>query len=455
MEQLSLKRCLELKDPSVVSFYGAGGKTTLLQRLADELVSMNQKVLLTTTTNIYKPEKMKLFISDQPRRAVDLLSDHFKNSNRAVFGKRILEDGKIEGFDSSTIKFLQEKLSLNILVEADGAKGKSIKGYAAHEPVIPACSDLIVAVIGADVLGAKLSNEIIHRLEAFLKATGTEKNNSITLDLIARTYENMLCLGKQQAPKADLTLIFNKIDKISNQGLTMLDLLQKLNRKLTFNKLLATCALSADPVSIILNNRINSPAVSVSCVVLAAGRAKRMGTDKLALKVGHKTVIEKTLDHLVQSGFKEIIVVTGPEKDWQASLDSKRFRLVNNPDYRSGLSSSLIKGLSKVDARSQGVLFALGDQPSILPETYMLLVKTYQKNLKLVTCPLYRGKRGNPTLFDRRTWPELMHLSGDQGGRVLLEKLPVESLYFIETESPEIVFDLDTPEDYRKLLNNS
>lgn len=454
MEQLSLKNCLELKDPSVVSFYGAGGKSTLLQRLADELVSVNQKVLLTTTTKIYKPEMMTLFISNQPIKAIDSLSAHFKNNNSAVLGKRILEDGKIEGFTSSAIKYLQEKLSINILVEADGARGKSIKGYAANEPVIPACSDLIAAVLGADVLGEKLSDEIVHRLETFLKATGAEKNNSITLDLIAGAYENMLCLGKQQAPKADLTLILNKIDKITNQGLTMLDLIQKLNRNSLFNKLLATRALAADPVKVIMNNRINAPPVSVSCVVLAAGRAKRMGTDKLALKIGHKTVIEKTLDHLVQSGFEEIIVVTGPENNWQSNLDSKRFRLVNNPDYRNGLSSSLIKGLSKVDARSQGVLFALGDQPSILPETYKLLVKTYQNNLKLVTCPLYRGKRGNPTLFDRRTWPDLMGLSGDRGGRMLLRKLPEHSIDYIETNRREVIIDIDTPDDYRQLLNN-
>jgi molybdenum cofactor cytidylyltransferase len=113
----------------------------------------------------------------------------------------------------------------------------------------------------------------------------------------------------------------------------------------------------------------------------------------------------------------------------------------------------LITGLKEIDGRAQGVIFALADQPLVTPDIYKQLIETYQKSLKLVVGPLYKGQRGNPTLFDRRTWSSIMELTGDEGGRRVIAKLPPEEISLIETNQNSVLFDIDTPEAYMNLLN--
>lgn len=188
-------------------------------------------------------------------------------------------------------------------------------------------------------------------------------------------------------------------------------------------------------------------------MVLAAGAASRMGRDKLALEIAGKTVLEHTLDRVAAAGIENCIVVVRPGGGRPARLSERAgCTPVVNHAYAAGIAASLKVGLSAVDGAAQGVIFALGDQPCVPPSVFRSLVENHANRLSLVTGPAYRGKRGNPVLFDRRTWPLLMQLKGDSGGRQVIEMLPEREISWLETGAPAVLQDIDTPGDYRKML---
>ncbi len=454
MEQLSLYRSAELTDPALVSFVGAGGKTTLILRLAEELSAVGHKVIITTTTKIYPPDNLPLILASTFKKALAELSETFKTQSIAVIGSEISPDGKLKGLLPDLVNRIFKELQLFTLVEADGARGKPLKGYNDYEPLIPSGSDLIFAVIGADALGKKVDEAFIHRSAQFCAATGIDAGSAISATVLAKSYRQMHDITGSQAPSAGLNAILNKTDLLAEPQKTALELLDSLVKEsVTCNNLLLTTAQDANPVKFILQVPPKKPAVTVAAIILAAGLSKRMGEDKLSLKLGESTVFETTLQAITKAGFQQVIVVARPGSNLAEQARSYNCHLVENPTPEKGQSSSLKAGLKALDSNIQGALFALADQPLITPELYILLSNSYRKKLKLITCPLYQGKRGNPTIFDRRAWPALQQIEGDQGGRSLLRHLTEEQVDYIRVDDPAVITDLDTPADYARLRN--
>ncbi len=453
MDQLKLESSLRVKSPAVISFYGAGGKTTLMYRLAGELRSSGRKVLLTTTTQILIPPELPLFIDHDPEQTIDDLTKHFESNSIAVLGKKVLSGNKIEGLAAEDIQPLRDDLQVTVLVEADGSRGLPIKGYASYEPVLPPCSDIIAAVVGADALGENLSADIVHRPAEFTMATGLKEGSVITELTLAAAFREMLRLGHSQAPGAAVCFILNKSDLLKDPAATALQLhglLSDLENPPGY--LLLTAGNENNPVWIIMNFTGDKQPVKVSCVVLAAGTSSRMGEDKLSLPFRGKTILEHTLDQITEAGIDNIIVVIRPGSPWPEKLKSRDLSLIENPLYITGIASSLRAGLAEVHGNSQGVIFALADQPLVAPSIYRELIDRFQHSLSLVTYPVYQGRRGNPALFDRRTWSSLMLLAGDRGGRAVINELGKDQIEQVETDLPAVVTDIDTPENYRNLL---
>ncbi len=454
MKQLALDPAFGSGTPVVLTFYGGGGKTALLSALTAEMATSGSKVLLTTTTKIRIPAGLPLFVDIDSGQLPGILKKHFKSNQVAVVGKKILKDQKLEGISSHEIKQLRDQLEVSILVEGDGSRGLPLKGYAPHEPVLPSCSDLIAAVIGADAIGRPLNAGNVHRPDQFTAATGTVPGAVITEKTAGEAFNYMLELGLRQAPDSEQICILNKADLLDYPGLTAINIALALAEQENCpGRLLLTALKDPNPVKITLPFAAGKPLAGVSCIVLAAGTSSRMGQDKLSLPLGDLTILEQTLTQVTEAGFEEIIVVIKPGSPWPEKLNREDYTLVENRDYRTGLASSLQSGLKAVNNKIQGVLFALGDQPLVPSSIYRQLVKSYRSNLNLVTCPTYRGKRGNPTIFDRRAWPQLMKLSGDCGGRAILDKLDANEIILLETGLPAVTRDVDTPESYRKLLD--
>ncbi|HSW35469.1 MAG TPA: selenium cofactor biosynthesis protein YqeC [Candidatus Limnocylindrales bacterium] len=453
IEHLSLYRCLGFEPPAVVSFYGAGGKTTLIGRLAAEMRAAGQKVLLTTTTKICRPVAYPLVLGSDLNKVINDLKRYFEEENIAVFGKSITAESKVEGVDPAHIEYLFNNLPVSILVEADGARGRLIKGYAEHEPVLPGRSDMIVPVIGFDALGKAITPENAHRYDLLLEKLRAEPGQPLTDTHIAACFKYMKDLGHAQAPRARIVAALNRVDLVDTPARPALAIARELSAYGGIERLLVTTGLGDNPVRFNFDLTAGAPAVAVSCVVLAAGTASRMGgQDKLALTLQGKTILEHTLEGISEAGIEDIIVVTRPNSTWPQRIGDAQYKFRENPHYKAGLASSLKAGLATVDSRAQGVIFALADQPLIPAQVYRELIENYRHNLKMLTCPVFRGKRGNPTLFDRRTWPLLMQLTGDRGGRQIMASLPNDEICMVESAFPAVLMDIDTHSDYQQLL---
>ena len=188
----------------------------------------------------------------------------------------------------------------------------------------------------------------------------------------------------------------------------------------------------------------------ISAILLAAGESKRMGTNKLSLPWGRKTVLEHCLRVLLSSQVGEAWVVLN-KQTWELGqrLRGPRVKLVHNPRSQEGMSTSIRKGIQAMGQKSRAVLIALGDHPLLKANTVNALIRAYVEKKGTIIVPVFRGKRGHPVLFDRRYVKELLKLKKDVGARTLLERHR-EEVYEVNSKSEGVVVDIDTWEEYRK-----
>lgn len=172
---MKLSEILELKKGDVISLSGAGGKTTFMFALAEELRT-SSSVLVTTTTKIYMPEKNQYdYISTEEPYIVP------NNAGIYVCGGTVNSDKKITGIDTEMLNSISEEFDYTI-IEADGSKKKPLKAWGLNEPVISDCTTITVGILGADILGKKVNEDNIHRLDIFKNLTGLECGDIFTLD---------------------------------------------------------------------------------------------------------------------------------------------------------------------------------------------------------------------------------------------------------------------------------
>ncbi len=452
---LTLSSALGVNGPQIISAYGAGGKTALLNRLAAELSATGAKVILTTTTKIFPPTGIPLVLESDPARAADALRQHLFRVNITALGLQLLPDGKLQGVDPAWMEALLKKTGAYVLVEADGAAGKPVKGFARNEPVLPAASNLIIAVTGLDAVGASLSADQVHRPQLLAASAGAVGGASLTAAHLAAHFRFMLQLGRRQAPRARSVLILNKIDLITDPSKFAADFAALLSG-LQAKQLLFTAVTYPAPVYFSYLSDEGSFQCPVAAVILAAGSATRMGSEKLELEIRGSAILEHTLEQVKAAGLSQVVVVTRPGSPWRERFAGMEgCSVIENREHTSGIAASLKAGLQAVNGAAQGVIFALGDQPLIPAAAYRLLADTHRRTLPLVTIPVYMSKQGNPLLFDRRSWPLLRKLQGDTGGRQILPRLLDSEVSRVEMPFPEILLDIDTPADYRKFLNSS
>ncbi len=190
----------------------------------------------------------------------------------------------------------------------------------------------------------------------------------------------------------------------------------------------------------------------VAGIVLAAGEGRRMGKLKQSLPVRGKSMLETVVDKALASSLHRVVVVLGYHADRLAPLLSNRpVTVVINRDYREGQASSLKAGLRELTPESDAALFLLGDQPLVSSETLDGILVAYQRMNAPIIAPIYGGKRGNPVLLGRELFPLVEDLKGDTGARGILAGHR-DMLFSLPVADPKILFDVDTEEDYRCLL---
>ncbi|MEE8226541.1 MAG: molybdopterin-binding/glycosyltransferase family 2 protein [Kiloniellales bacterium] len=194
----------------------------------------------------------------------------------------------------------------------------------------------------------------------------------------------------------------------------------------------------------------------IAAVVLAAGRSTRMGgVNKLLADVEGRAMIDRVVESVLVSQTEPVVVVTGHERARvEAALaphvSSGRVRLVHNPDFAAGLSTSLHRGLAALPEEADGAVVCLGDMPGITASVIDRLVAAFDPLEGRAIClPTWRGKRGNPVLLARRFFAEMQTIAGDVGARALIGEYP-EAVCEVAMEAlaggEAVLSDVDTPE---------
>lgn len=190
----------------------------------------------------------------------------------------------------------------------------------------------------------------------------------------------------------------------------------------------------------------------ISVIVLAAGLARRFGGGKpLALYKG-QPLVRHVVSCFQTAGVNEVVVVISESHAaYLAALDGiqMRVRLATVAHPELGMSRSLQHGLSLLDVRTDAVLVALADQPTIQRSVIKALIREWQTKQALIVAPSYRGERGHPVLFDAAVFPELYAISGDRGAREVIEYDENRvALVPVDADPPK---DVDTQEDLAAL----
>ena len=213
----SLRQALMLGDRGVVSLVGAGGKTSLMFKLAYELSLTGESVLTTTTTKIYEPRPDQspcVIVSDS---VTELLNEAQRLVGRhlhiTMAHQRLPDEGKLIGLSPDAVDAIWKRNQFRwIVVEADGAAGRPLKAPADHEPVIPACTNWLVGCAGLTGIGQPLNDQWVFRPERFARLTGIPPNSRIKANAVADVIAHPDGLFKSASKSATRIAFLNQAD---------------------------------------------------------------------------------------------------------------------------------------------------------------------------------------------------------------------------------------------------
>ncbi len=193
---------------------------------------------------------------------------------------------------------------------------------------------------------------------------------------------------------------------------------------------------------------LSRPLPIVSAIVLAAGRATRMGAQKLLLPVGEQPMLRRVVKAAMASAVAEVIVVVGSEAEHVAgSLRDLPVHIVDNPDYAQGMSTSLGAGLKAARSDCEAVIFLLGDQPFVTPALVDMLICRFAETGAPVVRPVINGRETHPVLMAAELFPEILEQEGDLGGREVVRRHR-NKLELVLLDDSRLAMDIDTPDDY-------
>ena len=187
-------------------------------------------------------------------------------------------------------------------------------------------------------------------------------------------------------------------------------------------------------------------------VVLAAGKSLRMGSPKMLLHFGRKTLIEKVVGGVTKFPVDGIIVVLGARRgELELLLRPYPVKPLFNPDFEQGMLSSIQRGLEDLPAEARAVLVVLGDQPWTPASVVERLISGFEQSGKGIVLPVHGRRRGHPVLINLKYRREIMDLDPAVGLRQLLLRHP-DDILEVRVRTPSVLRDIDSPEDFRKAL---
>ncbi|HVP21457.1 MAG TPA: selenium cofactor biosynthesis protein YqeC [Anaerolineaceae bacterium] len=438
---MKLADAFQVKGRFEAALVGAGGKTTAMFRLAQQLEG---KVFLTTTTHLGLDQ-------------VALADQHFVVRNplelEAILpgpaGKTILfsgpatDDGRVSSLNPETLNRLHEfskEKNIHLLIEADGSRGLPLKAPADHEPAIPSWIERVIVVVGMKGLDQPLGPDWVHRAERFGAIAGILAGAAITSDAISKVLVDSEGGLKNIPFNAERIVLLNQADTAELQAQA-----GKIAQEILGKYRIAMIGSMNEP-----ENEITACFKPVAGIVLAAGGSTRFGKSKPLLDWKGKPFVHKIVQTAMDAGLNPILVITGYEGEAvRDAVIDLGVKFVFNPDWISGQASSVKAGLQALPDETGGAIFLLADQPQVTVTLLKAELDLYRQQLPPVIAPIIDGRRANPVLFDRAAFPALQTISGDSGGRQVFSQFQVS---WLEWNDRSQLLDVDTPEDYERLL---
>lgn len=476
---MRLVEALRLNRSACLALVGAGGKTSALFNLGRQLLKplpvqraqavaarplirespagaaespAPPAVILSATTHLAMEQ---LALADrhyilQGNADLDALEQDLP-SGVLLFTGPAGDDERTRGLSEPLMERLHQLAdlrSLPMLIEADGSRRRPLKAPAAHEPVIPSWARQVAVVAGLSALGKPLNAERVHRPEIFSALSDTPLDAPVTPEGLTR-----LLLHPQGGLKgipqgARRLVLLNQADTLEIQGIA-----RRMARSLLqAYAAVVVASIPAQASSTPQEDQSQVAAVHerIAGVILAAGGAQRMGQPKQVLIWRSQPLVRHVAQAALEAGLAPVVVVVGSAAEQvEAAVQGLPVQLVHNPEWQLGQSSSVKAGVSALPAETGAAVFLLADQPRTPVQLIVSLMEAHAATLSPLVAPLVQGRRANPVLLDRVTFPDLLALSGDQGGRALFARYPA---HWVPWHDSTILQDIDTPEDYQRLL---
>jgi probable selenium-dependent hydroxylase accessory protein YqeC len=211
-----LSESLGLKTREAISLAGAGGKTTLMFRLAKELFLAGKKVVTTTTTKILEPasgETVSLFINLDEEELKQFVHKHLDEYKHITIARERLGSGKLKGVSSDLVNELWSSNKIDyIIIETDGAAGRPVKAPREGEPVIPSSTTLVVAILGVDGVEMEINEENIFQAKRVSKLTGIPMGKKMTDEAMAVLVTHREGIFKGAPSSSRVIAFLNKVD---------------------------------------------------------------------------------------------------------------------------------------------------------------------------------------------------------------------------------------------------
>lgn len=450
-ETMNLAGALRATKYRCLAFVGAGGKSSAMFRVAQELPP---PVILAVTTHLAVTQTVladKWFVAE----TIDDLPEAAEIEGLRVLVTGPQDDvGKVGGLSEPVLDklyLLAEQLGCPLLVEADGARQCSLKAPAEYEPVIPSFCDLVVVVAGLSGLDNPLDDRYVHRVERFAELSELDKGQPVTTEAIIKVLLHPQGGLKNIPVGAHQVVLLNQADSDDLQAQAKKISVRLLEK---YEAVLVARLQSGDIGGKKNEQNLSSQGVfavhqHIGGVILAAGGARRFGAPKLLLPWKGEAIIRQVAKTALAAGLTPVVVVVGEQvAETEAAVAGLDVKFVFNSDWESGQSSSVRAGLKALPPNLGGVIFLLGDQPRIPATLVKGLIEVHAASLSPLVAPLVDGQRGNPVLFDRETFADLMAIRGDMGGRALFSKYPVK---WFPWHDADVLLDIDTPQDYQRL----
>lgn len=454
MELLAALRMQDTATPPRLALVGAGGKSTALFLLARQLLAQFPTVLVSASTHL-APDQAGL--ADYHQVAVqkqDLEELTLKPGvlliTGAPEGPASDPASRLSGLD---FPLLQQLLTiadthrLPLLVEADGARRLPLKAPGEHEPAIPGFAAQVIVVVGLSGLGKPLDNTTVHRPERFGELSGLAPGDPISIQALATVLAH---------PEGGLKNI-----PAGAQSILLLNQAETPAREKAAGELAEVLLPVYSPVLVAALGQPGAPVLAayepMAGIILAAGQGKRFedaqpGRFKLLLEWAGEALVHRAARLAIESGLSPVRVVAGAHADeLAAALHDLPVEIIFNPDWTAGQSTSVKAGLSGLPGPTGAAMFLLADQPFITKELLVSLRRQHALTLASLVAPWCGGRRANPAVFDRRTFPDLLTLSGDAGGRALFNMPERYTPSWLHWPDERLLLDIDTPDDYQRL----